>query len=771
MYTDQLTGGQFLTDMAVVQEKIPNKAIEILVTSRSSVILRQARQKRGSRRYCRCTISLPTLAVEFVALPSRYAATMPGRSTFMPLAPEQIRREGNRLKHEASAYLRQHAYNPMDWYPWGEEALGRAREENRPIFLSIGYSSCHWCHVMERESFENDQIAAFMNENYINIKVDREERPDLDTVYMDAVQALTGSGGWPMSVWLTPDLRPFYGGTYLPAPQFLQVSSRLIQLFNGDPDTIESQANRLREVIEKNPRGDLESETKPGLALEAVKDALRMMDSKWGGFGTQNKFPTPLRWQYVLHVWRKTGDAELEQAVRLTLDRMMDGGLFDQIGGGFHRYTVERTWLVPHFEKMLYDNAQLASLYLEAGAVLDDEAYSRTARDTLHFLRDEMAEPDGGFYGSFDADSDGVEGAFYVWEPNEMRQVAGKIEGKALERLLGITKEGNFEGKSIPTRRVPAEEVAKRSDLSVEEVEGLLRKWRKALRKTRAGRVPPGLDKKMVTSWNGLTIAAFAQAEMLFPGRGYLDTAEKAAERMWALHRREDGSLWRSSTEGTPRGDGILDDYACLAWGLLELYRACGVITWFERAVELIEYTLQHFTDEKGIFYFTHDAAEAPLGRKVELMDSVEPSGSAMMVQVLLRASALNGNNDWHDHAGRLLAAYRFYMERAALEMAWWLDAALLYEGPFYEVVIAGANDRRQRLRRAYCEAFPTHSILACVGPDGPNEREETLQPPLAGKASSPDGAVAYVCQYGSCLPPVEDNGELKELLLREWHR
>jgi len=419
---------------------------------------------------------------------------------------------GNRLAAEASLYLRQHAQNPVDWHPWGEEALERARREDKPIFLSIGYSSCHWCHVMEHEVFEDDGVAAVLNAKFVCIKVDREERPDIDAAYMDALQAMTGSGGWPMSLFLTPGLEPFYGGTYIPRDGFLQLIERIDLVFREKRDELQGSAAEVSAAVNRRPPGGQGEPPDAEALTAAARKALAGVDPAWGGFGGRQKFPTPPRWRFLLHHYRKTGDEDAARALRLTLDRMADGGIRDQIGGGFHRYAVEPTWLVPHFEIMLYDNAQLASLYLEASAALDEPRYRETALDVLDFLAREMRDPAGGFHASFDADSEGGEGRFYVWTPGEIEQIAGAADGPALAAVLGVTEEGNFEGRSIPTRRADIEDVARRFGRDPGELGGLFAEHREALRERRGRRSPPALDPKIVTAWNGLAIGAFAAA-------------------------------------------------------------------------------------------------------------------------------------------------------------------------------------------------------------------------------------------------------------------
>ena len=588
---------------------------------------------------------------------------------------------GNHLKSEKSLYLRQHAHNPVDWYPWGKEALKRARGEDKPVFLSIGYASCHWCHVMEKEVFEDDEVAAFLNEHFISVKVDREERPDLDHVYMQAVQMLTGGGGWPMSVFLTPDLKPFFGGTYFPKDHFLALIQRVHQVYLQDRGLVNQQAATLHRTIAGGIKLSGEQPIDRESLDAAARSAILQFDSQWGGVAANMKFPTPLRWMFLLDYYRKTGERGYADMVKKTLDQMGSGGIHDHVGGGFHRYTTEPTWLIPHFEKMLYDNALLASLYLQAYAVFGEKRYAEIAQDTLDFLIREMSGREGGFYASFDADSGGQEGSFYVWTPDEIHRVAGPEDGPVLARWLGVTAEGNFEGKNILTRR-----------RSVAGAEALFDKHRPALREQRSKRERPLLDRKIITAWNGLAISAFAQGYAVLGEERYRRAAEKAAEFVLENHLESNGRLLRASTHKLATADeGILDDYAFLAGGLLELYRATGNLRWLRRAIGLIDYVRIHFVHPRGGFYMTSRSHSAPVGRPVDVFDNARPSGSAVMLQNLITAAALTSKQIYRREAEKMLRAYSEIMKKARLEMAWWYDAALRISGPFYGVCREGS--------------------------------------------------------------------------------
>jgi hypothetical protein len=691
--------------------------------------------------------------------------------------PARIRRDGNALQHETSLYLRQHAHNPLDWRPWGEEALARARADRLPIFLSIGYASCHWCHVMEREVFDHDDVAEYLNAHFVCIKVDREERPDLDAVYMDAVQGMTGGGGWPLSVFLTADAQPIYGGTYFPAPQFLDLARRVREVYATRTGEVEAQAAAVAARLLAGPTfadeaagGVIDAELIEAVAARAVA----AFDTTWGGFAGRVKFPVPPRWQFLLHHHRRTGDVRSARLLGLTLTAMASGGLYDHVGGGFHRYATDEAWLVPHFEKMLYDNALLASLYLEAGVVFGQPEFVSVAGATLAFLVREMSGPEGGFYASFDADSGGEEGTYYAWTPHDLDLAVGEEDGPALAALLGVTGEGNFEhGRSVLTRRADLAAVAQELGRPPEEFAALFNLYRDDLRDYRDCRQRPTLDPKIVTGWNGLAIAALAQAHAATGEPAWRIAAERAADWLEQTHRRPDGRLLRASTDGHASGDGILEDYAFLACGLLDLYQATGDPARLRRALELVDITLRDFADPAGGCYLTAAAAEAPLGRKTELFDSVTPSGNSAFLQALVRATALTGRADLREYVERTLTRYAGLMEKGGLEMAWWFDAALRWNGPYYDVVIAGdANDTHATaLAATVLRRLPSHVALARVPAAGPEAAMSALLPPLAGKHAVNGCATAFVCEQGACLEPTSEIEALREQVMAGWER
>ncbi len=679
---------------------------------------------------------------------------------------DSIRRDGNRLRDEASLYLRQHAHNPVDWYPWGDEALSRAAAQDRPIFLSIGYSSCHWCHVMEKEAFDDDGIAAFLNEHFVCIKVDREERPDLDGLYMDAVQALTGRGGWPMSSFLTPEGKPFHGGTYFPPAAFAQLIEQVARLWREHPASLRAQAEQVAAHVATAPEWAVAAaaEVDEAPLLAAVARAVESFDDAHGGFTQHQKFPLPVRWRFLLHRWQRTGDGHLRVMIESTLAAFAGGGLRDQLGGGFHRYTVDPAWTVPHFEKMLYDNAQLALLFLEAGAALERPDFTAVARETLDFLLREMRAPEGGLYASFDADSGGHEGSYYVWTPAEIAAVAGPLDGPRLAAYLGVTEAGNFEdtGASVLTRRT----FGRGEDGADLDPDGaaLLARHRPALLAARAQRTPPGLDAKVVTAWNGLAIAALARGATACDEPAFATAAGAAADFLLAHHLRASGLPWRASSEGRVAGDGIIDDVACLADGLIELFLATGEARRLASARDLADVARRRFAHPDGGYYQAAADAATPLGRGLELFDNVTPSGSAVMLQVLLRLGALTGETAYEDEATAALASRAGLLGRGGLDVAGWLDAAALVLAPPRVVVVAGEPDD-EGARALLAEArrgLPWDVLAVAVPAAGAGAELAAPAPALGGKVARGAVATAYVCRGRTCGAPATTAADLR---------
>jgi len=695
-------------------------------------------------------------------------------------SPAEVRRDGNRLATESSAYLRQHATNPVDWFPWNDEALARARDEDKPIFLSIGYASCHWCHVMEREVFAHDDVAEFLNHYFVCIKVDREERPDLDSVYLAAVQTMIGKGGWPLSVFLTPDLKPFFGATYFPHDKFLELVGKIREIFLEKRNVITFEAARLAEQVTtlptlpetELPAAGAGSPIADELIATAAAQATANFDLKWAGFTGDEKFPSPIRWQFLLHHFRRTGDAQIEHITKLTLEAMASGGIYDHVGGGFHRYAVEKTWLLPHFEKMLYDNAQLASLYLEAGMVMERADFLAVGKDVLDFLLRDLQQADGGFAGSIDADCDGEEGIYYVWTPDDLIHATDASDGPVLAQYLGVESDGNFdETRSILTRRTDPAKLGQEVGRAAEDIASLFQKHRQALRQYREGRLQPTLDRKLITAWNGLAITAMAQGYAVTRDASYLAAAERAAEYLWRVHHRGEGRLYRSSTAGTPSGEGVLDDYACLANGLVDLSQVTGKLEYLQQARSLVEYARINFARDEGGYYLSDASVAAPLGRKIDIFDSVMPSGNAALMMALLRLGAVTGNQGYRREVERALGAFAPLLARIGLEMAGCMDVATRMNGPYFEVIVAGdpGDEAADRLERSVLSWLPVHLVLTRVPATGLSGEAAILFPPLAGKTALADQAAAHVCEFGICGEPITDPNQLRERILSDW--
>jgi len=545
----------------------------------------------------------------------------------------------NHLASESSPYLRQHADNPVDWYPWGDEGFEKARAEDKPVFLSVGYSACHWCHVMEHESFEDEATAALLNEHFVSIKVDREERPDIDAIYMDAVQAMTGRGGWPMSVFLTPEAMPFYGGTYFPKhsrygmPSFSEVLTQITSLWQYRRDEVLEAGAALTQVLERSPGGGVVSSGT--LEIETIETATRgltrVFDRTHGGFGGAPKFPQPAVVDFVLRRYLATDDANLLAMVTTTLDAMLRGGIYDQLGGGFHRYSTDERWLVPHFEKMLYDNAQLARLYLHAWQVTGDAPYRRVVTETLDYLVREMLDPAGGFYSAQDADSEGEEGRYFVWTPQEVRDALARgvsdrsADAQLFMAAFGVSAAGDFEGRSVLHLDRSMQDLARDIGQPVEYVEDRLIKMRAALLGVRGSREKPRLDDKVLASWNGLTLAAFSEAARVLGRDDYRIVAERNAEFLMAQMRGPEGRMRRTWQNGCAKLNGYLEDHAFVGVGLLELYQTTFDARWFAAAKELTDAIGDHFIDSAGGFFDTSSGHESLIVRPKSLQDGGDP--------------------------------------------------------------------------------------------------------------------------------------------------
>ncbi len=678
----------------------------------------------------------------------------------------------NRLIHETSPYLRQHAYNPVDWYPWGPEALERARRENKPILLSIGYAACHWCHVMEHESFEDPDTAALMNESFVSIKVDREERPDLDSIYMDVVQAMTGSGGWPMTVFLTPDLVPFYAGTYFPPtdrpgmPSFKRVLQGVADAYRNRPQDVASTVAQVTRYLRdrKLPSASDQLLT-PDLLNRAAAALPSQFDPLHGGFGRAPKFPQPMILEFLLRQYLRTGDAQALRIVERTLQRMARGGIYDQLGGGFHRYSVDAIWLVPHFEKMLYDNAQLAWVYLYAFQVTGDAFYRRIVEETLDYVLREMTSSDGGFYATQDADSEGEEGKFYVWSAEEIREALGADDARLFELAYGVTEHGNFEGKNILYLAREPDQVATEAGVSIDVARAAIERGRRLLFERRSTRVWPGRDEKILTSWNGLMIRAMAEAARVLGREDYRAAAARAAE--FVLDRLgRNGRLLRTYKDGIAKLNGYLEDYAFLADGLLALYTATFDPRWFEEAQRLVQAMIAWFWDDaSGGFYDTSHDHEALVARPRDFYDNATPAGGSVAAEVMLRLASYTGDDDLRQRARKILAPLAEAMAEHPLAFGRLLCALDLYLAEPKEVALIGdpaAADTRALLE-VVNRRYQPHLALALSRP-GDVAAAQAI--PLLRDRPAVDGkATAYVCQNFVCQLPTTEPGDLERQL------
>ena len=694
----------------------------------------------------------------------------------MSSSPESAR--SNRLIHETSPYLLQHATNPVDWYPWGPEALQAAKTLNRPILLSIGYSACHWCHVMERESFENEAIASLMNKHFVCIKVDREERPDLDEIYMQATITLNhGQGGWPMTVFLTPDQEPFFAGTYFPPddrwgrPGFPSLLKKIFEAWETDSAGLMSQARQLTERLKNELKTVSPVSVSISVLDEAVIQFRENFDERHGGFGSAPKFPPSAGLSLLLRCYRRTGESRTLQMVTSTLDAMAAGGIYDHIGGGFARYSTDERWLVPHFEKMLYDNALLARTYLEAYQVTKRASYRQVTIEVLDYILLEMTDNAGGFYSATDADSEGVEGKFFVWTPAEVQAVLQNAEDtRRFCTCYDITDQGNWEHRNIPNRLRPIEAVLKELNLTSDELSETIYRVRPLLYRARQERVPPGLDDKIITAWNGMLISAMAEAGRVLGVRRYIDGAMKAADFLLLVHRTAEGTLLRTSRQGRAHLDGVLEDYANLAEGLIDLYEACGQERYLTAALQLGERMVNSFQDkDQGGFYTTATAHETLIIRAREGADGATPSGNAVAVSALARLSFHYDRQDLREAAIGGIRAYGRQIARYPRAFAKTLTAVdLLGEGPIELAFVGAPNDPGlEALQLAVREVFLPNRVIASSDGTGP----PSSHPLLAGKGLLEGKAALYICRNFSCQRPLTDPREVTETLLSASRR
>jgi uncharacterized protein YyaL (SSP411 family) len=691
----------------------------------------------------------------------------------------------NRLAKETSPYLLQHAYNPVDWHPWGEEALKKAKSEDKPIFLSIGYSACHWCHVMAHESFEDNEVAKIMNENFINIKVDREERPDLDDIYQRACQLATGTGGWPLSVFLTSDQKPFYVGTYFPKdgsshynmPGFRTILLQLAEAYKNKNDEIQAASTEFTDALSQTAkdlvvRAEITEKTSLQRSIldEAAVGLLQMGDTIYGGFGHAPKFPNPSNLMFLARYYDISGISRFRDFVIFTADRMAAGGIHDQLGGGFARYATDQKWLVPHFEKMLYDNALLSQLYGEIYQITKAEPYRQIICKTLDYVIREMKHPEGGFYSAQDADSEGEEGKFYIWDKREIESIiSDKTAADIFCEHYGVTQGGNFEGKNILNVRVPITNLAKKYEKTPELVSQTVKDASTMLLAEREKRVKPGRDEKILTSWNGLMISGFAKGFSISGETKYLQTAKKAVEFIENMLASNDGRLKRTFKDGQSKLNAYLEDYAFYISGLLDLFAVNSKQEYLDKAIMYADFMLQHFWDEKeGNLFFTSDDHEQLISRTKNFYDLATPSGNSIAASNLLRLYQYSQNNSYLDRAIRIMKAGSSSAAENPFGFGQMLNSIYLYvKKPVEVTVIAGddgTNTHSSDLVAWLNSQFLPNSINAIV----PASELATLQryPAFKGREAQGGGETAYVCKNYTCSLPIRSIEELKRQLI-----
>ena len=678
----------------------------------------------------------------------------------------------NRLIHEKSPYLLQHAYNPVDWYPWGEEAFQKAIKENKPIFLSIGYSTCHWCHVMEYESYEDEEVAKILNENFVSIKIDREERPDIDNIYMAVCQAMTGSGGWPLNLFLTPGKKPFFAGTYFPKterhgnPGFIAILNQISNLWKTNRESVITSSEQVTNVLQSM------AITTPGeiLTKETLKHAYEQLrdnfDIIYGGFGSSPKFPTPHNYTFLLRWWKRSNDPMSLEMVEKTLERMGRGGMYDQLGGGFHRYSTDEYWLVPHFEKMLYDQALTAIAYTETYQATGKTYYADIVRGIFTYVLRDMTSPEAGFYSAEDADSEGVEGKFYVWTPDEIVKILGEKDGKIFCDYYDVSREGNFEEKNILHVDKPLDTFAKLEGIKSEELQELLRTAREKLFEVREKRIHPYKDDKILTSWNGLMIAAFAKGAQALHEPKYAQAAMRATDFVLNTLRQEDGTLLRRHRLGESAIPGYLDDYAYFVWGLIDLYEATFESKYLKTALELNKQMIENFWDEKGGgLFFSGKKNEQLIAQTKEIYDGATPSGNSVALFNIVRLGRMTGDLDLGKMAEQIIKTFGETINQYPSGYTQFMCALDFALGPTKEIVIAGEPDQKdtkQILREIWKRFLPGKVLLLHPSKDKSIEKIAQFvkeQKPIENKAT------AYICENYACKAPTNEINKIIQLL------
>jgi uncharacterized protein YyaL (SSP411 family) len=680
-------------------------------------------------------------------------------------------RKPNRLIHEKSPYLLQHAYNPVDWYPWSEEAFDKAKAQDKPVFVSIGYSSCHWCHVMEKESFDDDEVAKLMNEAFICIKVDREERPDLDSAYMTVCQMMGRSCGWPLNIIMSPDKNPFFAASYIPKNSMfglvgmVNLIPQIEEVWKTRRSDLENLGKDIKRRIEIFERRTLGEELRKDVLDDAYEKFVLNFDEQNGGFGRAPKFPTPHNLLFLLRYWSRTKEKTALTMAEKTLRDMRLGGVFDQVGFGFHRYSTDAEWLVPHFEKMLYDQALLVLAYTEAFQATGAGKFKVTAKEVLEYVLRDLASPESGFYAAEDADSEGEEGKFYLWSEEEVRKALAPEDADLAVRLFGVKAAGNYaeavrkrNGENILHFAKPLEQVASESQLTLDELILRLGRIRNLLFKAREKRVHPAKDGKILVDWNGLMIAALARASSVFSEPRYLQAAVKAAGFILEKMKHENGTLYRRYAKGERAIEGFLDDYAFLVWGLMEIYEAGFEEAYLQAAVELTKTMILRFWDDKdGGFYFTAKGAENVVPRRKQVYDGAVPSGNSVALLNLLRLALLTGDHKYREFASQMIKVFSEDLKSAPAAHTFMLLGVDFAFGPAYNVILVG--DPQENSMQSMLSAFKTVYL--------PNMVVSLRQPGKAGLGYEKieDKATAYVCRDQTCMPPTNKTEKMLELL------
>lgn len=695
-------------------------------------------------------------------------------------------KEANKLIEEKSPYLLQHAYNPVEWYPWGEEAFQKAKNEDKPIFLSIGYSTCHWCHVMAHESFEDSEVAELMNQTFISIKVDREERPDIDKIYMDVCQLLTGSGGWPLTIIMTPDKKPFFAGTYFPKKSrygrigFIELIERIDVLWKTERKKILNSAEditfSLQNITNEAPGEKLDEKN----LREAFSQLAMQFDEKYGGFGSRPKFPTPHNLVFLLRFWNRTDKKEALEMIEKTLKEMRKGGIYDHLGFGFHRYSTDEHWLVPHFEKMLYDQALLAITYIEAFLATKNEEYAITAKQIFEYVLRDMTSKEGGFYSAEDADSEGVEGKFYVWSEEELKVILNEENFTIVKETFNINKEGNFleeatqekTNNNILFMQKSIQELAKNFNMTESSFKSRLKEIRKTMFGIREKRIHPHKDDKILTDWNGLMIAALAKGYSAFQNKTYLDAAKKAVDFILKILYDSDGNLLHRFRDGQAEIKGYLTDHAFLIWGLIELYESTFDVEYLSHALKLNEKLLDQFWDGNiGGFYFSARDAEKLITKKKEIYDGAIPSGNSIALLNLLRLSLITGNHELEEKADILMRVFSEKIKSNPLAFTQFFIAVDFAVGPTYSVVIAGDTNAENTLRflNEIYSIYVPNKVLIFRPTNDANPEIDKFADDIHYYDKLNDKATVYVCVNNMCKPATTESAIMNKYLNSKW--